>query len=80
MLRCGLLGRTLSHSYSPAIHALLGDYRYDLIELEPEALEAFVKTGPWDGLNVTSPIKKPWCPSATSSLPWQRPWAASTPW
>ena len=64
MLRCGLLGRTLSHSYSPAIHALLGDYRYDLIELEPEALEAFVKTGPWDGLNVTIPYKKavvPFC-------------------
>ena len=64
MLRCGLLGRTLGHSYSPAIHALLGDYRYDLIELEPEALEAFVKTGPWDGLNVTIPYKKavvPFC-------------------
>ena len=64
MLRCGLLGRTLGHSYSPAIHAMLGDYRYDLIELEPEALEAFVKTGPWDGLNVTIPYKKavvPFC-------------------
>ncbi len=64
MLRCGLLGRTLGHSYSPAIHALLGDYRYDHIELEPEALEAFVKTGPWDGLNVTIPYKKavvPFC-------------------
>ena len=66
MLRCGLLGRTLGHSYSPAIHAMLGDYQYDLIELEPEALEAFVKTGPWDGLNVTIPYKKavvPFCDS-----------------
>lgn len=64
MLRCGLLGRTLGHSYSPAIHALLGDYRYDLIEREPEELESFVKTGPWDGLNVTIPYKKavvPFC-------------------
>ena len=64
MLQCGLLGRTLGHSYSPAIHAMLGDYRYDLIELEPEALEDFVKHGPWDGLNVTIPYKKavvPFC-------------------
>lgn len=64
MLRCGLLGRKLSHSYSPAIHALLGDYRYDLIELEPEELEGFVKSGSWDGLNVTIPYKKaviPFC-------------------
>lgn len=64
MLRCGLLGGKLGHSYSPAIHAMLGDYRYDLIELEPEALEDFVKSGDWDGLNVTIPYKKavaPFC-------------------
>ena len=64
MLRCWLLGRKLGHSYSPAIHAMLGDYRYDLMELEPEALEDFVKSGDWDGLNVTIPYKKdvaPFC-------------------
>ena len=32
MLRCGLLGKTLGHSYSPAIHCRLGDYAYDLFE------------------------------------------------
>ena len=30
MLRCGLLGGRLGHSYSPAIHAMLGDYEYRL--------------------------------------------------
>ena len=31
-MKCGLLGRTLGHSYSPAIHAQLGAYQYDLYE------------------------------------------------
>ena len=35
MLRCGLLGEKLGHSYSPAIHALLGDYEYRLYEKAP---------------------------------------------
>lgn len=64
MLRCGLLGRRLGHSYSPAIHAMLGDYGYELFEREPEALEEFLKAGPFDGINVTIPYKKavvPWC-------------------
>jgi len=57
-MRCGLLGRHLSHSYSPQIHALLADYTYELFEREPEDVEGFVKLGPWDGCNVTIPYKK----------------------
>lgn len=57
-LRCGLLGRKLAHSYSPAIHALLGAYEYRLYEREPEELEPFLREGDWDGLNVTIPYKK----------------------
>ena len=57
-MRCGLLGRTLEHSYSPAIHKELADYSYCLFEREPEAVEGFIKHGPWDGLNVTIPYKK----------------------
>lgn len=57
-MKCGLLGRKLGHSYSPAIHALLGDYEYALYEKEPEELEAFLRHGDWDGLNVTMPYKK----------------------
>ena len=57
-MRCGLLGRHLSHSYSPQIHALLADYAYEIFEREPEDVEGFVKLGPWDGCNVTIPYKK----------------------
>ncbi|MDD5864695.1 MAG: shikimate kinase [Firmicutes bacterium] len=57
-MRCGLLGRTLGHSYSPQIHAYLGDYEYALFEKEPEELEAFLKYGDFTGLNVTIPYKK----------------------
>ena len=57
-MRCGLLGRTLGHSYSPAIHKLLADYSYELHQREPEDVEGFVKLGPWDGCNVTIPYKK----------------------
>ena len=58
MERCGLLGRKLSHSFSPAIHASLGNYPYELIELEPEELPAFLARGEFHGLNVTIPYKK----------------------
>lgn len=64
MLKCGLLGQKLGHSYSPAIHGMLADYDYQLFEREPEQLEDFLKNGPWDGLNVTIPYKKavlPYC-------------------
>ena len=57
-MNCGLLGRKLGHSYSPQIHAHLGSYRYALFEKEPEALEDFLKSGDFTGLNVTIPYKK----------------------
>ena len=57
-ITCGLLGRTLGHSYSPQIHAQLADYRYELFEREPEEVEAFLKSGSFQGLNVTIPYKK----------------------
>ena len=63
-MNCGLLGRKLGHSYSPAIHAMLADYEYRLYEREPEQLAEFVKAGDWQGLNVTIPYKKdvvPFC-------------------
>ena len=63
-MNCGLLGRKLGHSYSPAIHALLADYEYKLYEKEPEELADFIRNGHWDGLNVTMPYKKtviPYC-------------------
>ena len=40
MMRCGLLGEKLGHSYSPAIHAQLASYAYGLYEVA-EDLPAF---------------------------------------
>ena len=57
-MKCGLLGRKLGHSYSPQIHRRLGDYSYDLFEVEPEHLADFLKSGDFSGLNVTIPYKK----------------------
>ena len=58
MLKCGLLGKKLGHSYSPRIHSLLGDYEYLLYEKNEDELEDFLLNGRWDGLNVTIPYKK----------------------
>ena len=58
MLRCGLLGETLGHSYSPMIHHALGAYDYRLFEIPKEDLDAFLRSDRWDGLNVTIPYKK----------------------
>lgn len=57
-MECGLIGRKLSHSFSPKIHSLLGDYTYRLIPLEPEEVGEFLKKGEFHGLNVTIPYKK----------------------
>lgn len=61
---CGLLGRKLGHSYSPQIHAMLGDYQYALYEKEPQEIKDFLPNTPFVGLNVTIPYKKdvlPYC-------------------
>lgn len=58
MEKFGLIGRTLKHSYSKKIHALLGDYPYDLIELEPNEVKDFAQNGGYKGYNVTIPYKK----------------------
>ena len=63
-MKCGLLGRKLGHSYSPAIHKMLADYSYELFEREPEEVGQFLRNGDWNGLNVTIPYKKtvlPYC-------------------
>ncbi len=64
MLKCGLLGEKLGHSYSPRIHAELGDYEYRLYEKSPDELPGFLTGGEFHALNVTIPYKKtviPYC-------------------
>lgn len=68
-MRCGLLGEHLGHSWSPRIHELLGDYSYDLFEVAPSELERFLKSGVFDGLNVTIPYKRAVLPFCTELSP-----------
>ncbi len=53
-----LIGEHLSHSFSPEIHALLGNPDYALKELAPDEVADFIRHGDYDGLNVTIPYKK----------------------
>lgn len=53
----GLLGRKLGHSLSPQIHALFGDYPYELFCREPEELDDFFSDKSIKGFNVTIPYK-----------------------
>ena len=57
-MKCGLLGEHLGHSFSPQIHRELANYSYELCELRPEELGAFVQSGTLDAFNVTIPYKK----------------------
>ena len=60
----GLIGERLGHSYSPQIHALLGNDRYELRPIPPEELDAFLRARDFKGLNVTIPYKQavlPYC-------------------
>lgn len=58
-IKCGLIGKSLSHSFSPIIHQKLASYDYELFELEENELGGFVKDpASFDACNVTIPYKK----------------------
>ncbi len=54
----GLLGKSLAHSFSPEIHALIGDYEYKLIELAEDKVADFLKERNFKAINVTIPYKQ----------------------
>lgn len=54
----GLLGERLGHSFSPEIHALIGDYDYKLVELSADKVEGFLKERDFKAINVTIPYKQ----------------------
>ncbi len=54
----GCIGAKLSHSFSKEIHARLASYRYDLVELAPEELAAFMQAKDFRAINVTIPYKQ----------------------
>ena len=53
----GLIGAKLGHSYSPFIHARLGDYDYRLVEMTEAEFFARMDSRDFKGLNVTIPYK-----------------------
>lgn len=54
----GLIGEHLGHSFSAAIHGQIGPEPYELLELEPEQLEPFLRERKFRGINVTIPYKQ----------------------
>lgn len=54
----GLIGESLRHSFSQEIHSLLGEYPYELREIPPVELEAFMRKRDFKGINVTIPYKQ----------------------
>ncbi len=57
-MRYGCIGRKLTHSFSREIHAELFDYEYELRELEPEEIGAFLTAREFQAINVTIPYKQ----------------------
>ena len=54
----GLIGEHLRHSYSPEIHAQLAGYKYELREIAPDELDAFMRAKDFKAINVTIPYKQ----------------------
>lgn len=57
-MRYGLIGEKLGHSFSKQIHETLADYTYELIELQKNEVETFIKQKDFAALNVTIPYKQ----------------------
>jgi len=57
-LQYGCIGEHLPHSFSKEIHGQIGGYTYELKELAPEELPAFMTARSFRGINVTIPYKQ----------------------
>ncbi len=57
-MKYGLIGEKLGHSFSKEIHGLLCDYTYELCEIAPENLDAFMTEKSFCAINVTIPYKE----------------------
>ena len=57
-LTFGCIGEHLPHSFSREIHEQIGGYAYELKELAPEELPAFLTARSFRGINVTIPYKQ----------------------
>lgn len=57
IMEYGLIGEKLGHSFSKPIHEMLADYQYNLIELNKDQLDDFLRDKNFKGINVTIPYK-----------------------
>lgn len=57
-MQYGLIGEHLAHSYSREIHAKIADYTYELCEIAPADLGAFLTRRDFRAINVTIPYKQ----------------------
>lgn len=57
-MKYGCIGEHLPHSFSKEIHAEIASYAYELKELTPEELPAFMAAKDFQGINVTIPYKQ----------------------
>lgn len=64
-MKYGLIGEHLPHSYSKEIHNALAPYDYQLCELTPEGVDAFMRAREFDAINVTIPYKETVLPYLT---------------
>ncbi|MBR3873968.1 MAG: shikimate kinase [Clostridia bacterium] len=58
MKHFGLIGERLGHSHSKTLHGYLADYSYELWPMPRDAVDGFLKTAEFDGMNVTIPYKQ----------------------
>ena len=57
-MKYGCIGEKLSHSFSAEIHGMLGNSEYELREIAPENLPAFMEKREFCAINVTIPYKQ----------------------
>ena len=57
-MKYGLIGEHLGHSFSKAIHEKIGDYVYEIKEIEPQNVAPFIEARDFLGINVTIPYKE----------------------
>ncbi len=57
-MKYGLIGEHLTHSFSKIIHEKIGDYVYEIKEIEPENVGSFMKAKDFTAINVTIPYKE----------------------
>ena len=58
MMKYGLIGEKLGHSFSPIIHTRLSGEEYSLCEIAKDKLDEFMKEKNFTGINVTIPYKE----------------------